>query len=242
MKLYILLLLLVSLSFAQYSTQGGSGSVPDAFSGTLLVTKSAPASVNLTDIFTVTIEITNQGNSAVSAMVQESLGNVEPISPIPNITEIEDETLHAAYPPTLMWSLNIPAGGSASVDYKVKPKTVGTISFGPTEVVVSGAKFFSNSVQVNVECTASSTCDDSIGESPLTCPNKCGGDPNVPPPEAPNLTEIPTDPIDGPVADPESTPASQSEIDEKQGQMILVGVIILIILAALAYFFYFKKK
>jgi hypothetical protein len=242
MRFYILLLLLVSLSFAQYSTQGGSGSIPEKFTGTLIVNKTAPASVNLTDTFTVKLKVTNPGSSQVSAIVTEALGNVEPVSPIPNITDIEDESLHAAYPPILTWSLNIPAAGSASVQYTVKPKTVGMLSIGPTEVIVSGAKFFSNSLLVSVECTSASTCDDTIGETPLNCPSKCGGSANTTPPQAPNLTVIPTDPIEGPLSDPKSTPPPKEEIDEKTGQMILVGLIVLLVIAAAAYFVFFRKK
>ena len=106
---------------------------------------------------------------------------------------------------------------------------------------MNGAKFFSNSLVVAVNCTDSPTCDETIGETPLNCPDKCGGSANVTPPMAPDLVYIPTEEYIMP-SDPQGIPPSESEINEKTGQMVLVGVVILAVVAALAYFFYFRKK
>jgi len=242
MRVYILLLLLVSFAFAQYSAQGESGTAPTPFSGTLLVNKTGPASVNFSDAFTIKISVTNQDTSAASVVITEYLGNVEPVSPQPTVAYIENESYHAAVPPKLTWSASIPAGQTYSVNYSVKPRTVGTISFGPTEVVVSGSKFFSNSLFVQVECTSGTTCDDSIGETPLNCPEKCGGSANETPMAAPNLTEIYTPNYTEP-ADPLNELPSQDELNEKQGLMIISGVVLLLVIAGIAYYFlYYKKK
>lgn len=242
MKLYIILLLIISLTFAQYSSQGSSGSVPDAFTGTLEVIKSAPESVSFGEQFDVTILVTNQGSQSVDGIVREFFGNVEPVKPLPTIANIENESYLAATPPVLTFNLSLAPGASETFTYTVKPKSVGLLSIGPSEVVVSGAKFFSNSLIIQVNCTSSLSCDETIGETPLNCPDKCGGNASIAPPVAPELLEIPTDPIDGPIADPMSTPPPQNQLNEKTGQMMIVGAVILILLAAGVYFFYFRKK
>lgn len=242
MRLYIILLLLVSLTFAQSSTQGASGTMPEPFTGTLIVEKSAPESVSMGQAFDITILVTNQGSQSAQGFVYEYLGNVEPVSPIPKYAEIENESILAAVPPVIIFNLSMSPGTSETFEYTVKPKSVGALSIGPTQVIVPGAKFLSNSLVVQVNCTESASCDESIGETPTNCPSKCGGSANVTPPEAPELAVIPTAEY-VPPSDPKSEPPPQSEIDQvQQGQMMLIGAIILIVIAAVVYYFYFMKK
>jgi hypothetical protein len=236
-----LLFALSSLSFAQYTIANSSGSIPDKFSGTLLVTKSGPTNASITDMITISIEIKNTGSASAKAYVVEYLGNVVPVDPLPILSNISNESMLAAAPPRLEWDVDLPAGGSASVNYKVKPKTVGPLSFGPTQVFVSGGKFYSNSLQIDVICTASASCDESAGETPLTCPTKCGLGANVTPPSAPELAEIPT-PEYKPLVDPLNVPLDPEKAGGITNMMILIAVIILAIIAGAVYFLFLRKK
>ncbi|MBN1169667.1 hypothetical protein JXA56_01450 [Candidatus Micrarchaeota archaeon] len=241
MKRFMILILLVCFAFAQYSSQGESGGAPEAFSGMLMVNKSAPESVSLTDTFTVVIMITNNGPATAQVTIREAIGNIEPVDIVPAISDIQDESLTVAYPPLMTWNLEVPAAGAVSVSYKAKPKTVGTISIGPTEVIAGNSKFLSNGLFIRVECTSSPECDESIGETPLTCPDKCGGNAEAAVPEAPQMDDIPTDPYVQP-ADPASIPPDQRDMEEKTGQMLLVGIAILLVAAVAAYLLVLKKK
>ncbi len=239
MKKLLILLLVSSLLFCQYSTEGAPGSMPEKMDGVLVVEKSAPERVSVDEEFQVVIGISNPTSSDVEVWVKEYLSNVEPIEPIPEKTVIEDESMLAATPPKLTWEIVVPAGGETSVEYTVKPKTVGTLSIGPTSVRAGSNEFFSNSVLVKVGCSPSPTCDESIGETPLTCPSKCAPvEGNITPSEAPELEIIPSEDY-VPPEEPEMAPPDEEDLFGKQIQM---AIIILVILAiAIGLYLSFKK-
>ncbi|MBD3210037.1 hypothetical protein GF318_01505 [Candidatus Micrarchaeota archaeon] len=238
MRLLMVLLVASCLAFAQ-STEGSSGTAPDMFQGELAVEKTAPENVGLNGTFSVRINIANQENSGISAVVTEYLGNVEPVSPLPNYTQIANETMYAAAPPTLTWSVDIPAGGNASIVYSVKPRSVGPLSIGPTSVAVQGTTFFSNSLIVHVACTSSPVCNESIGETPLTCPEKCGHA-NMTPPRAPELESIPTPEYIPP--EPEEITAGPGETGEESGETILVVAAVVAVLVLVIYLLYSRER
>jgi len=237
----VFLLLFSTVSFAQYSVANSSGGAPDKFTGTLTVNKTGPENASLTETITITIDIENPGSASTNAYVVEYLGNVVPVDPIPTMSNISNESMLAASPPMLVWNVTVPAGGTASVNYKIKPKTVGVLSIGPTQVIVSGAKFFSKSLQVNIACTAASSCNETAGETPLTCPAKCGLNASETAPSAPNLTEIATAEYK-PVSDPKSVPLDQSKVDEINRILMIIGIVILLIVAGAAYMLFLRKK
>ncbi len=244
MRNFILAILLITISFASVTVQSTNESAPKKFDGVLKVMKTAPSDVSLYEEFNVNIEISNIGTEVVSATVEESLGNVEPISPEPIYSE--PGNYYAAQPPKLVWQIELAPGATQTISYRVKSLTVGEISIGPTAVYVNGGKFFSNSIFVNVGCTTSGTCDSKIGETPLTCPEKCGGDASIVP-IAPKQEIIPTPAIDGPVKNPESviTDEDRAQLQEYNDKMnmgyLIIGAIIVIVIVG-TYFLFLRKK
>jgi LPXTG-motif cell wall-anchored protein len=226
LKQLALAFLLLCLLHAQDS----SVSYPEQpFTGQLEVMKYAPLSVNVTDEFPVTITVKNNGSSQVSVTINEYLGNVDPVDPLPNYTDVQGDEL-AAQPPHLRWELSVGPGESQSVVYHVRPKTVGILSFGPTEVLFPGGKAFSNSLEVNVECSSAPGCNERIGETPLSCPDKCGGDPNSTASVPPELKPIQTPYI-----------SQAPKAPEQQDNLLLYAGIALIALIAL-YLLFRRKK
>lgn len=136
-------------------------------------------------------------------------------------------------------------GATQSVDYKIKPKTVGPLSIGQTSVSVPGWKFFSNPLNIGVACSTGTACDDSIGETPFTCPNKCGSSPNEELPAAPESNLIPT-PEYKPPADPKAVVTEQeqksAEKEKSDLNTVYIGGAVLLIALAAAYFLFFKPK
>ncbi|MBI5227619.1 hypothetical protein HY988_03465 [Candidatus Micrarchaeota archaeon] len=239
-------LLLTGISFASVTVESTSGGPPPKVNGILQVVKTAPENVALGEQFNVDIVITNLGKDSVNATVQESLGNVEPISDVPIYSDPESD-VYAAEPPKLIWVVNIAPGATQTISYTVKPISVGVISMGPTSVFVSGSKFFSNSLFVNVECSSSPTCDPKIGEGPLTCPAKCGGNISVAPPAAPEQQLIPTPPVNDPVKNPESvvTDEDKARLDEynnRQNMEYVIIVVVVFIVFGGSFLFLRKKK
>jgi hypothetical protein len=229
---FLLPLLLLSIVFAEDIT---TVVYPEQkFAGELTVVKSAPQSVNLTDEFTVTITVTNKGSESVSAVVQEFLGNVMPVEPQPAYTNVENESDLVAQPPLLSWNISIAPAESKTISYTIKPKTVGPLYLSSTEVHVTGGKFVSNPLTVIVECSSSPGCDEKIGETPLSCPDKCGGDPNATAPDAPALKPIPTPSVPFNALD---LPRQKEDVP-----MWLIAIIIVIVLAAMFFVFLKKKK
>jgi hypothetical protein len=220
----LLALLLLSVAFSEDIT---TVAYPEQkFAGELTVVKSAPQSVALTDEFTVTMTITNKGPESVSAIVQEFLGNVIPVEPLPSYTKVENESDLVAQPPLLSWNVSLAPGGSETLFYTTKPMTVGPLYLSSTEVLVPGEKFLSNPLTVMVECSSSPGCDERIGETPLSCPDKCGGDPNSTAPEPPQLEQIPT-------------PSISENAQPKQDNLLLYAGIAVISL--LAIYLVFRK-
>jgi hypothetical protein len=236
----IAVFVLLSLAFAQ-TLQSSSGKPPEKFTGQIEVVKSAPESVKVTDEFTVSIALKNLGSQTASIVVHEFLANVDAVDPMPENFNI-NESVTAAMPPRLSWNVTLASGGVQTLTYRVRPKTVGTLSLGSTEVIVPGAKFFSNSLIVQVECSDAVGCDESIGETPLTCANKCGGNASEVPPEPPDQQLIYTPPIPGPNMNAKNEPPPKELVEEKTKPMIFIYAAIAIILVAAAYFIYTKMK
>ncbi|MBI5047151.1 hypothetical protein HZC07_05495, partial [Candidatus Micrarchaeota archaeon] len=241
----VVVLLLTAFCFASVTTESTSGSAPPKFNGILKVVKSAPQNVSLNQPFNVSIAITNLGSTPVTVYVVESLGNVVPIDPLPSYSN--PGNYYAAEPPSISWVINVTPGSTQTLSYKIKPMNVGEISIGPTEVLVSGGKFFSNSLFVDVLCTFSPTCDSTIGEGPLTCPAKCGGNASRPPLAAPQQKLIPTAPINTPPKNPEAviTEADKLQLQEysnNQNNEYLIIAAATILIVIVIYLLFLRKK
>ncbi|MGV8085834.1 MAG: BatD family protein [Candidatus Bilamarchaeum sp.] len=237
--LLLALFLLIGSVFAEsYSNMNNSGSRPSSQSSSLVVTKSGPQNGTLGETMTITITVTNSGPSKVDGYVREGVGNYEVVDQPTNRVNISDEDMLAARAPQISWALSIEAGQTKTFTYKIKPKTVGILTIGPTEVVSTNNAFRSDALLINIACSTSPSCDERIGETPLNCPQKCGGNATVAPAEAPELAYIPTAPIDGPVAHPENQTPPKAVMEEKGNmQMLLYGaiIVVLILVAFVAY-------
>lgn len=246
MKMNIVLFAVVFACAMLYAES--SDAYPPGAGGTVMLelTKSAQPTAALGDTITVTIEVKNKGSSAVSALVEESLGNVDPVSPQPKYANISGD-VYAAFPPYLSWDVNLTAGGSTTLTYKIKPKTVGPLSIGPTRAYAGGRAFSSNSVMIQVACSSAPTCDESIGETPLTCPAKCAAA-NATGETAPNFTPqpVPSAPVTVPDAQAKLAEVSAEEKkyeDEKNNWLLMIGAgVVIVILAIAGYFMLIRKK
>ena len=238
----VFVLCLMSVACAQYTTGSTNVTPPTKVNASIEVSKTGPETANVGDVFEIAITVNNPNIGAVTAYVQEYLGNVDPVDPLPNYTEISNESILAAQAPSLTWVVDIPAGSSKLISYKVKAKSVGQLSIGPTSVYVSGMKFYSKPLIVNVLCSQKEGCDESIGETPLTCPDKCGGSVNETVAVPPVLEVIPTPAISGPDVNAAKKPPSQAEIDEKTKPMLIIYAIIAIVILGFAFLAYQKMS
>ncbi len=232
--------LAIALVCAGLFAQSSDVSAPPAFSGSLIVEKSAAASADMGDTITVTINVINNGSSSVSAGVEEVLGNVQAVEPQPTVFDVPEGEI-GAKGPSISWALDIPAGRTKSVSYKVKPLTVGMLDIGPTSVSVPGAKFYSNPLQIDIACSSAPGCNDAIGETPLTCPDKCGGNRN----ENTTLPAIGFTPK--PVAAPVAAMPDAKALGETGGALpasifAIAAVFAIVFVAAGAYLLFIRKK
>ncbi|MBI5047279.1 hypothetical protein HZC07_06135 [Candidatus Micrarchaeota archaeon] len=234
--------LLLSFSFAYTTGSSGASAPTEKFLGILQVNKSAPATANIGDTIEVSIVITNPTTQPASLYVKESLGNVDPVDPQPTYTNVPNGS-YGAEPPALSWQLNVSAGAEKTITYKIKPKTVGSLAIGPTQVFVNGGgKFYSNSLEITVVCSSSASCNEAYGETPLTCPNKCGGSANVTPSEPPTLQVIPSAPVSGPDSNVLNQAPPKALQDEKNMLMYVTYALGAIIILFILYMVYKKMK
>jgi len=217
------------------------------FSGTLTVSQFTDTNITaMGQIITLTISILNNANEAASAYVEQGLGNVEPVSPLPTFTNITDDYI-GARSPYISWTVDIAAGETKDVTYQIKPKTVGPLSIGPAAVWVGNKVFYSNSLIIKVACSNTSICDESIGETPLTCPSKCAASNatgNTTPDFQPVL--IPTSPIPVPNASAqvEEIAAQEKQLTDEANNKLLMwagGIVLVIGLIVAVYFLFFRK-
>jgi hypothetical protein len=177
-------------------------------------------------------------------VVEEDLGNVEAVNPQPTYSNITEGFY--ARPPYLSWAVDIAPGETKTLTYTIKPKTVGLLTIGPTKAYAGGGTFYSNSLMIDVACTSSSTCDERVGETPLSCPAKCAAA-NATGETAPTFTPQPV--ASAPVGLPD-VKANLAEIsaeekksgDEKNGQLLMIGAAVLVVLIAIAGYFLLIRK
>ena len=246
MKTTSILLGLVLLCATLYAASSTVTPPQGNFSGTLMVQKTAPNSASLDETITITITIQNSGSSAVEAYVEEGLGNAAPVGVTPTYANIEGD-FYAARSPYLSWTVNIAAGQTQTITYQIRPNTVGPLGIGPTSVWVGNKVFYSNSLEIDVACSASPSCDESIGETPLTCPSKCAGA-NATGETAPTFQPVPTSPppitiLNESTGMQEVADEEKRMNDEKNSQLYMfLGVVAIIIIAAAAAYWVFRKK
>lgn len=218
-----------------------SGSAPplNQSNVSLDVTKIAPSSVAFGDQFNVTIEISNPSVSPVFVSVYEYIANLEIIGQNTTESSVQSSSVYAAMPPLLSWNLTLAPESSQNITYLAKPIAVGMLTIGSTQVFTADNEFFSNPLLIHVNCTATSTCDRSIGETPLNCPDKCGGNASIAPADAPELTAIATPPVAP--TNPSSTPQTNQATPGNQSSLILGIIVCLALIVGIAYLILNRK-
>jgi len=101
----------------------------------------------------------------------------------------------------LKYSLEIPENKISTIEYTIKPKSLGSYTISPTSVT-SDATYISNSAEFTVSCIPDNVCSE--GENNLYCPEDCS-------------TSIP-DGICNPKLDSSCDPDCESDPDCKNSQ------------------------
>ena len=164
-KKIILLTLFLALVFISSTALGSAQSIT--------VTKIAPEEIKQGEILTVTINIKNNGNEQVQLTITEQYGNAEAIEPKP-IVPTTPEGMIAARPPYFKWTVILERNSEKTIEYKIKPLTVGDYTFSSTVVETSdGQKFYSNTPITHVKCSPNGVCEADKGENYFTCSDDC---------------------------------------------------------------------
>ena len=140
---------------------------------TVVVTKSAPASITIGDVLQVSITIKNQGSEKLELTVSETIGDAEAIEP-QLISPNASSGRLAAIPPYFKWDITLNAGAQQTLTYKIKPRSVGEYTFSQTVVRTStGQTSYSNDLTTTVKAAPNGVCEPTKGENYITSPEDC---------------------------------------------------------------------
>jgi len=131
------------------------------------VIKQVDRNFKLNDEVKVTIKIANKGPSSSFEIKERLPLDIELINPKePNqITYLDG--IEARF---LKFNLEIPSGKIGTIEYSIKPKSLGSYTISPTSVI-SDIVYTSNSADFNVYCVPDNKC--SPGENNLYCKEDC---------------------------------------------------------------------
>ena len=239
--LLILLLLFGAVFASAYTVMNSSGTgVTQIAQPTIQVIKNSSENGTLGQDITIQITVKNIGSSNVDGYVIEEVGNYDVVGHEVQRINIANESMLAARAPQIIWNLSINAGETKVFSYTIRPKTVGLLTIGPTEVVSANSAFRSNSLIISIACSDGNACDERLGETPLTCPMKCGGNATVAPADAPNLSYIPTPAISNQIPTPTSQQPPKADVDrvEMMTNLLYGGIVVLVLVFA---FVIYKK-
>ena len=194
-------------------------------------------------IFTITIKVKNTGTTSTTFLVRESAGSFDMVAPKAHVYETPDDNIYAVRAPAYDWTIQVAPNEEKSVSYTAKARLVGELVIGQTEVFAGNKKFYSNSLSLSIPCSSSVSCDESLGETQFTCPDKCGTNETINETVAPELVPISTPPVTDTIPTParlsEKPPESLS--NQKFLPAIIIAVVVLI-LVGLGYYFFIRKK
>lgn len=232
------------VSFA--ATANSSGSAPSVGAGLVFEVEKSVSSVNVTldSPFTVTIKVKNLDSAESSFIIRESASNFQMVDPVPKEYSTPSDDILAVRPPSYDWSISIPANSEKSVTYSARAKMVGSLTIGPTEVISPSKKVLSNALVLNVACTSSNRCEDSLGENGFTCPQKCSSqnlseNDSISPPSAPEISWIQSSPANDSVS---SSKGASEDVPIPFERILPFALGALAVVALLVYFFVLKKK
>lgn len=137
------------------------------------VVKNSTKDIQFGDILEVSVKINNLENSDIQVNVKEHIANADPIQPGSFSTEKCPYKICIEWP-YYEWNITLPSLSAYTITYKIKPKTIGIFSIGPTEVQTSSGQVFeSDTLVVNVHCISNGICEQDKGENYFTCPEDC---------------------------------------------------------------------
>ena len=172
-KFAVVLVLLLSTAAAVETIGSDIEVTPIKLSVSKSVDKSTLA---FGETVATTILIKNLRENPVDVHVKEYIGAFDVVSE----QEIYSPRWpHEDYPPeillsSIVWDKTVPAFGEVKLEYKLKPRSVGLVVLPPTGVEVPFHLFESDSLDIHVGCSTEPGCNPKIGETILTCPEKCG--------------------------------------------------------------------
>jgi hypothetical protein len=134
------------------------------------VVKESLQEIKLNDIIEIKIHISNPSSAEKEFSVIENLPqDIEVIDPIKVFIKRND-ALEIKY---YEWIVKVPANKIETINYKIKPLSLGQYLIGSTEITdKSNLKIYeSNSITFNVKCTPNNKCENN--ENSITCPEDC---------------------------------------------------------------------
>lgn len=147
--------------------------LPLALAQDLIVTKTAPAELNLGEELTITIEITNSGAAEKQLFVKETLTSEEYFDYV-DPTEPDGVVDPFTKTPYFSWEITAPAGQTKTINYTIKTKMVGSLEIPPTRVTDEKENTFtSEAIAIKIKCIPDDKCDIDKYENYITCPEDC---------------------------------------------------------------------
>ena len=135
-------------------------------SAEIIVNKTAPSQVNFGEVLTVNIVIENTVGENVQTYVKEYVGNVDVISPLDKlITPKPIPGIIALEPRYLLWNVSVGPLSKQTLEYKIKPKTIGIYTLSYTIVYAQNKSFYSNTLSIDVLAIVNGRCEVAIGEN-----------------------------------------------------------------------------
>ena len=132
------------------------------------VVKESPQEINLNEIIEIKIHISNPSSTEGEFSIEEILPReIEVIDPTKTFTKRNDALEVEFY----KWVTTISPNSIKTINYKIKPLTLGEYSIGSTQVTYQSELFESNSITFRVKCIPNNQCE--INEDSLTCPEDC---------------------------------------------------------------------
>lgn len=139
----------------------------------IVVEREAPQTVKWGEIFQVNITVRNLCSEEKKIVIEETVGNFEPIEPTPIIIQPNESGPIFVPPPFFRWNFSLEAYSNKTVFYKGRPSAPGDIMLSPTKVYWGGKSLYTEPLTIKVLCNQNKICELDKNENYLTCPQDC---------------------------------------------------------------------